>query len=156
MDNLLSFQAGRLAIPPRGKVLSVALLNQGVTSVKPGGAGPVHRGRSGAQRLTGCAHHSRPPCQPAPQKQPGQALHKRSRAPLQQAVGSSDNAKRLQRKHAEFTLELAEGRADLYPETPVTAQGYKPEIDATPWIIDAVIHQFTDSGYTCEIKMQTR
>jgi hypothetical protein len=69
---------------------------------------------------------------------------------------ASAELKRLQRKHAEFTLELAEGRADIYPETPVIAEGYKPEIDATPWIIDEVTHQFTNSGYTCEIKMQTR
>ena len=69
---------------------------------------------------------------------------------------ASAELKRLQRKHSELTLELAEGRADIYPETPVTAQGYKPEIDATPWIIDEVTHNFSERGYTCSIRMETR
>lgn len=91
-------------------------------------------------------------------------------------VGNSENAKRLrhtyateahaieeataeltrlQRKHSELTLDLAEGRADIYPETPVATVGYKPEIDATPWIIDEVRHDLNDRGYTCSIRMET-
>ncbi|MDQ7734655.1 phage late control D family protein, partial [Halomonas sp. SpR1] len=69
---------------------------------------------------------------------------------------ASAELKRLQRKHSELTLDLAEGRADIYPETPVTAEGYKPEIDATPWIIDEVTHNFTERGYTCSIRMETK
>lgn len=92
-------------------------------------------------------------------------------------VGSSDNTKRLrhtyaseahaleeataeltrlQRKHAELTLEMAEGRADIYPETPVATQGFKEQIDATQWIIDEITHNFTERGYTCSIRMETR
>lgn len=61
---------------------------------------------------------------------------------------------RIQRSLAEFELTL--GRADISPEPPVTAQGYKPEIDATPWIIDEVTHNFTERGYTCSIRMERR
>jgi len=61
---------------------------------------------------------------------------------------------RIQRGLAEFELTL--GRADISPETPVTAQGYKPEINATPWIIDEVTHNFTARGYTCSIRMERR
>lgn len=69
---------------------------------------------------------------------------------------ASAELKRLQSKHSELTLELAKGRADIYPETPVIAQGYKTEIDATPWIIDEATHNFTVRGYTCSIRMETR
>tara|TARA_R110002012_G_scaffold62811_1_gene165208 strand:+ start:1345 stop:1701 length:357 start_codon:yes stop_codon:yes gene_type:complete len=63
---------------------------------------------------------------------------------------------RLQRKHAELTLDLAEGRADIYPETPVTTVGFKDQIDATSWIIDEVRHDLNDRGYKCSIRMETR
>ena len=45
---------------------------------------------------------------------------------------------KLQRGVAEFSLTLAMGRADLYPETPVRVSGFKSVIDAQPWIISKV------------------
>lgn len=63
---------------------------------------------------------------------------------------------RIQRGLAEFSLTLAEGRADLYPETPVTLTGWKPEIDATPWLITQITHDLSDSGYTSEVEMEVR
>lgn len=63
---------------------------------------------------------------------------------------------RIQRGLAEFSLTLAEGRADLYPETPLTVSGYKTVIDATPWLITEVEHTLGDSGFntriTCEVR----
>src|SRR5699024_9010290 len=35
---------------------------------------------------------------------------------------------RIRRGAAEFELTLAEGRADLYPETPINVAGFKPDI----------------------------
>src|SRR5699024_6316873 len=50
---------------------------------------------------------------------------------------------RIQRGEATFAFTLAEGRADLYPETPVNVRGFKPEIDATPWLLTEVTHNFS-------------
>jgi phage protein D len=61
-----------------------------------------------------------------------------------------------QRAGATLSLNLAEGRPDLIPETPVTLQGFKAEIDEIPWIITQVTHNLTDSGYTGSIELEVR
>ncbi|ERS88728.1 phage late control D family protein [Halomonas sp. PBN3] len=61
---------------------------------------------------------------------------------------------RLQRGGAECSLTLAEGRPDLYPETPVRLQGFKAEIDARPWLITEVTHELTDTAYTGGITLE--
>lgn len=82
-------------------------------------------------------------------------------------VGSASNAKRLgrtyaseraarraaethnarqQRKGAEFSLELARGRPDLYPERQLTLSGWKPEIDRDDWLIAETRHQLDGAG----------
>ncbi|MEQ6887924.1 contractile injection system protein, VgrG/Pvc8 family [Halomonas sp. CS7] len=58
---------------------------------------------------------------------------------------------RLQRGGAAFTLDLAEGRPELYPETPVTLSGWKREIDDNVWLITEVSHDLSDNGYTCSL-----
>lgn len=64
--------------------------------------------------------------------------------------------KRTQRSQATFSLELAEGRPDLFPELPVTVSGWKAEIDATPWLIQNVTHEIGDAGYTNSIELEMR
>lgn len=63
---------------------------------------------------------------------------------------------RIQRGLAEFELTLALGRADILPESPLTLSGYKPEIDATAWLVSEVTHSLNDGGFgtqvRCEIK----
>lgn len=64
---------------------------------------------------------------------------------------------KLQRGVATFALNLAEGNAELMPETPIIVQGFKAEIDSTEWIITQATHSITaDSGFTtaieCELK----
>lgn len=61
---------------------------------------------------------------------------------------------KLQRGVAEFSLTLAMGRADLYPETPVRVSGFKSVIDAQPWIISKVIHALSNSGYTTQLEFE--
>lgn len=82
-------------------------------------------------------------------------------------VGSASNAKRLgrtyaseraarraaethqsrqKRKGAEFSLELARGRPDLYPERELTVTGFKPEIDGADWLIAETRHQLDGQG----------
>ncbi|TCL03728.1 hypothetical protein EZJ58_1807 [Sodalis ligni] len=61
---------------------------------------------------------------------------------------------KLQRGVAEFSLCLALGRADLYPETPAQVRGFKSVIDQQPWILTKVTHQLSNSGYTTSINME--
>ncbi|RPE74638.1 phage late control D family protein [Vulcaniibacterium tengchongense] len=92
-------------------------------------------------------------------------------------VGESGNAKRLretysseaearEHAHAEWqrvqrgaaTMEytLARGRADLYPEQRLRLQGFKREIDATPWLIAKATHTISGSGgYTTRLELET-
>ena len=62
---------------------------------------------------------------------------------------------RIQRGMAEFELTLALGRADLLPETPLTLAGFKPQIDATAWLVSEVTHSLNDEGFTSSIKLET-
>ncbi|ATH78191.1 phage tail protein I [Vreelandella venusta] len=53
---------------------------------------------------------------------------------------------RIQRGLAEFELTLALGRPDLLPETPLTLASFKPQIDATAWLVSEVTHSLNDGG----------
>lgn len=61
---------------------------------------------------------------------------------------------KLQRGVAEFSLTLAMGRADLFPETPVRVSGFKAVIDAQPWLISKVTHSLSGSGYTTALEFE--
>lgn len=61
---------------------------------------------------------------------------------------------KLQRGVAEFSLTLAMGRADLYPETPVKVSGFKSVIDAQPWLISKVTHSLSNNGYTTQLNFE--
>ncbi|MGV8925237.1 MAG: phage late control D family protein [Ewingella sp.] len=61
---------------------------------------------------------------------------------------------KLQRGVAEFSISLARGRADLFPETPIAVSGFKSVIDAQPWIISKVTHSLNNSGYTTGLELE--
>ena len=61
---------------------------------------------------------------------------------------------KLQRGVAEFSLTLAMGRSDLYPETPVKVSGFKSVIDAQPWLISKVTHSLSNNGYTTQLDFE--
>lgn len=61
---------------------------------------------------------------------------------------------KLQRGVAEFSLTLAMGRADLFPETPVTVSGFKTVIDAQRWIISKVQHNLSNSGFVTTLNLE--
>lgn len=63
---------------------------------------------------------------------------------------------RIQRGGAECSLTLAEGRPDLYPETPLTLQGFKGPIDAKAWVITEVTHEMNESAYTSALQLEIR
>ncbi|MGQ3127357.1 hypothetical protein [Variovorax sp.] len=54
-----------------------------------------------------------------------------------------------------FEVTLAYGRADLTPQRPVRVAGYKPQIDATPWIITCVRHTLDGGGYVSQLTLET-
>ena len=92
-------------------------------------------------------------------------------------VGTDDNAKRLResyadeataRQHAHAELErvkrgvakfnytLAIGRADLFPEQPITASGFKPDIDGQRWLIAKTTHSVSgSSGFTTALELES-
>lgn len=63
---------------------------------------------------------------------------------------------RIQRGVAYFSITQAVGDADIFPETPVWCLGWKPQIDATSWIITEVTHNLTDTSYTTALQLETR
>ncbi|HBT4820143.1 TPA: phage late control D family protein [Klebsiella quasipneumoniae subsp. quasipneumoniae] len=62
----------------------------------------------------------------------------------------------LQRGAAEFSLTLAYGRADLYPEMHGTVTGFKDAIDKQGWIIAKVGHTVDDSGFKTRLELEAR
>lgn len=63
---------------------------------------------------------------------------------------------KLQRGVAEFSINLAVGRADLYPETPAKVSGFKRVIDEQAWTITKVIHSLNNSGYTTALEFEVK
>ncbi|KFB99458.1 phage late control gene D protein [Trabulsiella guamensis ATCC 49490] len=62
----------------------------------------------------------------------------------------------LQRGAAEFSITLARGRAELYPEMHVTVSGFKDKIDVQDWIISRVEHVIDSNGYTTRIELEAK
>ncbi|MGL4734294.1 MAG: phage late control D family protein [Enterovibrio sp.] len=92
-------------------------------------------------------------------------------------VGSSDNVKtlrhtyaskqsaeraaramweKLQRGVATFSITLANGNPDLFPEVPVRVRGFKTEIDNSDWILTRVEHSMTDAGYKTSVELEVK
>ncbi len=63
---------------------------------------------------------------------------------------------KLQRGVAEFSITLAYGRADLFPETPVRVSGFKRVIDEQAWLISKVTHNLNNSGYTTALELEVK
>lgn len=64
---------------------------------------------------------------------------------------------RLQRGVASFSLQLAEGRADLYTEMPVKVSGFKQPIDDAEWIIITLTHTVSpDNGFTSSLELEVK
>ncbi|STW05298.1 late control gene D protein [Klebsiella grimontii] len=67
------------------------------------------------------------------------------------------NWERLQRGVASFSLQLAEGRADLYTEMPVKVTGFKQPIDDASWTITTLTHTVNpDSGFRTSIELEVK
>nr|WP_274539929.1 phage late control D family protein [Xenorhabdus mauleonii] len=64
--------------------------------------------------------------------------------------------KKMQRGAAQFSITLAMGRADIYPETPIVLKGFKEEIDGTGWTLVKVTHNLNDSGFTTSLDLEIK
>ncbi|WP_413503702.1 phage late control D family protein [Serratia grimesii] len=62
----------------------------------------------------------------------------------------------LKRGAAEFTLTLAYGRADLYPEMHGTVTGFKADIDNQDWIIARASHSIDGNGFTTRLEFEAK
>ncbi|WP_456309395.1 phage late control D family protein [Serratia proteamaculans] len=62
----------------------------------------------------------------------------------------------LQRGAAEFSITLARGRAELYPEMHVTVTGFKDEIDNQGWIISRAEHVIDGNGFTTRLELEAK
>lgn len=63
---------------------------------------------------------------------------------------------RIQRGVASFSIQLAKGRADLFPELPVKVTGFKQQIDDAEWIITTVTNSINDSGFTTALELEVK
>lgn len=64
--------------------------------------------------------------------------------------------RRLQRGMATFSIAKAIGDPTLFPETPATVFGFKPQIDSTDWIITRVTNTIGDNGYTQRLEFEIK
>lgn len=62
----------------------------------------------------------------------------------------------LQRGAAEFTITLARGRADLFPELHANVSGFKPTIDAADWVIRRVNNTIDENGFITGLELEVR
>ncbi|MCX8578806.1 phage late control D family protein [Gilliamella sp. B2717] len=64
---------------------------------------------------------------------------------------------KLQRGASQFSINLAEGRPDIYPEMPCAVEGFKRQIDSTLWTITRCVHNLdTNSGYTTYVELEIK
>jgi len=63
---------------------------------------------------------------------------------------------KLQRGVAEFSITLATGREDIFPEMPVRVSGFKRVIDEQVWLISKVTHNLNNNGFTTGVELEVR
>ncbi|EKN3439378.1 TPA: phage late control D family protein [Yersinia enterocolitica] len=69
---------------------------------------------------------------------------------------AKSNWERLQRGAAKFSIQLAKGRADLYPEVPIKVIGFKKQIDEADWTLVTVTHSVSDRGFTTALELEVK
>ena len=78
-----------------------------------------------------------------------------NRSNAERAAKCSGNA--CSDRVASFSLQLAEGRADLYTEMPVKVAGFKQPIDYAEWTITTLTHSVSpDNGFTTSMELEVK
>lgn len=57
---------------------------------------------------------------------------------------------------ASFSITLAIGRPELFPDLPATVSGFKPAIDNTDWILTRVTHTLSDNGLGTALELEIK
>ncbi len=55
---------------------------------------------------------------------------------------------------ATFSLSLAIGRPEIFPEQPAIVSGWKPAIDGADWLIKKVTHNLSNSGLLTDLELE--
>ncbi|WP_258087144.1 phage late control D family protein [Xenorhabdus bovienii] len=63
---------------------------------------------------------------------------------------------KIQRGVASFSIQLAKGRPELFPEMKVQVSGFKPQIDAADWTLVTVTHTLNDSGLISALELEVK
>ncbi|MDC9622748.1 phage late control D family protein [Xenorhabdus sp. XENO-7] len=63
---------------------------------------------------------------------------------------------KIQRGVASFSIQLAKGRPELFPEMKVQVSGFKPQIDAADWTLVTVTHTLNDSGLISSLELEVK
>lgn len=63
---------------------------------------------------------------------------------------------RIGRGKATMDLTLALARPDLIPQTQLRLEGFKDQIDDTPWLVAKITHTLGDAGFTSKLELETR
>lgn len=63
---------------------------------------------------------------------------------------------RMQRGVATFSITLARGRPDLFPELPAVVSGWKLQIDSSSWTVTKAAHTLTDTGYSTKLELEIK
>lgn len=69
-------------------------------------------------------------------------------------AAAKSELQRLERGMATFDLTLAIGRPELMPQSPVTVEGFKPDIDGEGWLVKEVVHTLGDGGLISKAQME--
>ncbi|WP_081775111.1 hypothetical protein [Methylobacillus glycogenes] len=64
--------------------------------------------------------------------------------------------KRMLRGIATFSIHLAKGRAEIYPELQADITGWKSAIDSSKWIVARVVHSLTNLGFTTNLDLEIK
>ena len=70
--------------------------------------------------------------------------------------GARAEWRRIQRGMATFSITLAYGRAELFPDVPIAVSGFKRAIDHTDWIATRVTHNLNDGGFTTTLELEIK
>lgn len=62
--------------------------------------------------------------------------------------------RKLQQQAQLMHYTIANGNAQLFPETPAVLRGFKPELDAIDWMISRVTHSINDGGFTTQVELE--
>ncbi|SLM62810.1 Gene D protein [Dickeya aquatica] len=71
-------------------------------------------------------------------------------------IAADAHWRKLQRGAAEFSVTLARGRAELYPEMHARMSGFKLPIDTADWVITRCVHEIGSSGFTTSLEFEVK